>query len=149
MKRGGNMHKNVICAIALLTIVAFILGCSSANNGARDVRSQPAKSSIETTLVKEISGGKLVEVYDEYVRLGAGQTGENWMIINNVKDAGDTFSIRPCSGCSFESTNIDISMGKYSVIKFSVSAEAGEQQILVKDSHGNAYGFAKFNVIIE
>lgn len=142
------MKKRAVIAISIITILALLLGCAQQNEK-KDVRSQTAKSTVEDTLVKEISGGKLVEVYDEYVRLKAGETGENWIIINNVKDAGDTFSIEPCGGCTFESNFVDISLGKYSIVKFTVSADAGEKEIRIKDSHSNAYGFAKFNVIVE
>jgi hypothetical protein len=141
--------RKTTSAIILLIVIFFLVSGCAAEPEKRDVRSSKAKSSVESTLVKEIEGGKIVEVYDEYVRLGAGETKENWLIINNVKDAGDTFSIQPCSGCEFDKTTVDISLGKYSIIKFTVSADAGEKEIRVKDSHSNAYGFAKINVIIE
>jgi hypothetical protein len=139
------MEKRTIAILTILSILLLVLGCSA--DGKKAV--QTKELTPEETLAKEISGGKLVEVYDEYVRLSAGETASNWMIINNVKDTGETFTIQPCGGCQFESTIIDISVGKYKVIKFSVSASAGEQEIRVKDSRNNAYGFAKFNVIVE
>ncbi|MBW2964385.1 hypothetical protein KY363_02900 [Candidatus Woesearchaeota archaeon] len=142
------MKKRAIIAISLMMILALLLGCAQQNEK-RDVRSQTAKTSVEDSLLSEMDSGKLVEVYQKSVELKSGDTVDNWLIINNIKDAGDTFSIEPCSGCTFDSDFVDISLGKYSIVKFKVSAEAGAKEIRIKDSHSNAYGSATFNVIVE
>lgn len=107
-----------------------------------------SKESPEEALPKEVSSGRLVEVYEEYVKLNEGERKENWIIIKNVKESQE-FRIIPCSGCVFEHEAADIPSGEYRMIRFYVEAEDGQKQIRVKDARNNAYGYAKINVIVE
>jgi hypothetical protein len=140
---------NTRIIIAVLLMMTIILtGCGTGDD-TKTVTTKQAKQSVESVLEKEISQGKLVEVYDEYVRLGPGETAQNWIIIQNVRDREETFTIQPCSGCDFEQDEVTLAPGEHIVVSFAVSAEQGEKEIRVKDSYKNAYGFAKFNVITE
>jgi len=150
--------KNTIfVAIATLFILsALIVGCSSqqtpetvANDGKPGIVDNQDRGDPETVLAAEVADGKLVEVYDEYVRIAPGQRVRNWMIINNVLDHDETFTITPCSGCDMDDQVVDIPSGEYKIIKFKVLAMEGQKDISVKDSYNNAYGFARISVIVE
>ncbi|MBW2968148.1 hypothetical protein KY362_06700 [Candidatus Woesearchaeota archaeon] len=134
----------VLLIAALLTII--LTGCTQQ---AVPERKQTVKDSPEDVLLREIADGKLVEVYDEYVRLGPGETKENWMIISNVQTRQERFSIEPCTGCSFDTESVVVPSGEYKIIGFDVSAKEGQSEIRVKDSRNNAYGYAKISVIVE
>ena len=145
------MKKTIYAIVSILIIATLILGCSqqiTPNKKTTSVKST-ADLTPEEVLAREVADGKLVEVYDEYVRVSVGKTAKNWMIINNVKDTSQEFTIYPCSGCSFETEKVKISAGEYKIVEFTVAADEGQKEIKVKDSLNNAYGYAKINVIIE
>ena len=143
--------KKILALTFLILILAIVLGCSNDRVIIKKTseREQITEKSPEEVLVKEISEGKLVDVYDEYVRLGPGETKENWIIINNIRDKDERFTIMPPEGCAFDVDIVDIPAGQYKIIKFNVRAEEGQKDIRIKDSLNNAYGHARISVIIE
>lgn len=137
--------------IMFILIAALLSGCGTDDSAARKpVARKPAPESPEDVLLKEISGGKLVEVYDGYVELKPGETKENWMIIINVRDETETFTIYPCNGCVFPAEEVEIPAGGHEVIGFSVSSDENLQDVIrVKDSKNNAYGYASISIIVK
>ena len=137
--------------VLLFLITLLLVGCSAQKTPTTktNTKIQTEEITPESVLVKEISNGKLVEVYDEYVRVEPEGVKENWMIISNVHDEKELFRIYPCSGCQFEDEAVEISAGSYEIIRFDVEAEEGQKEIRVKDSKNNAYGYAKISVIVE
>lgn len=136
---------NLLLIAAILALL--LAGC--AQQAVPERKQTVKKESPEDVLVRQIADGKLVEVYDEYVRLGPGEKSENWMIISNVQPREERFTIEPCRGCSFETDTVTIPSGGYRIIGFDVSAQEGQSEIRVKDSRRNAYGYAKISVIVE
>jgi hypothetical protein len=153
------MDKRKISILMILFVVSSILlGCGGedvvvSKKGlsvtTKERTTEPAQDTPEAVLVREIADGKLVEVYDEYVRMEPGGIEKNWMIINNVKEKDETFTVYPCGGCDFEERVFDVPAGEYKIIKFKVRAMEGQKDIKVKDSLNNAYGYAKISVIVE
>ncbi|MBN1544690.1 hypothetical protein JW898_04465 [Candidatus Woesearchaeota archaeon] len=150
------MDKKTTATIAMLILISLILlGCASqqrtivSQKGAAQTTQEATDKTPEEVLVKEIEGGKLVEVYDDYVRMAPGEIKKNWMIINNVKDYDEEFMIIPCGGCDFEERVHEIGAGEYKIIKFKVRAMEGQKEIKVKDHLNNAYGFAQISIIVE
>ena len=147
------MRRYIFSISFILLITTLLAGCSTYTEHPKArqqaVRDVPTSESPENVLVKEISGGKLVEVYDEYVKLKYGQSKENWMIIRNARDKDETFTVYPCQACIFEQSVFNIPKGEYKIIKFKVTSKEGQQDIRVKDSRNNAYGHARISVIVE
>jgi len=138
----------ILISMVLMTLV---LGCSTQQDIASKkttVRDDPTEDP-ETVLAREVADGKLVEVYDEYVRVSPGERVRNWMIINNVKDSDEEFKIYPCGGCEFDEKVVTVPAGEYKIVKFKVFAMEGQKEIRVKDGHHNAYGYAQISVIVE
>ncbi|MBW2972004.1 hypothetical protein KY359_03115 [Candidatus Woesearchaeota archaeon] len=149
------MKKTTTAILVLIIISLMLLGCSAqqkmasqSKSGATTAR-EATDATPEEVLVREISDGKLVEVYDEYVRMAPGEIKKNWMIISNVKDTSEEFTVIPCGGCDFEERVFDIPAGEYEIIKFKVRAMAGQKEIKVRDHLNNAYGYATISVIVE
>jgi len=136
-----------ILTIILITLI--ICGCSAQTEERKVVSRSVADKTPEETLASQVSDGKIVNLYQDYVRLKPGEEAYNWIIIRNAKESSEKFTIYPCSGCTFETDTLTIASGEYKILRFSVKAESGEKQIKVKDSLNNAYGYAKMNVIIE
>lgn len=146
------MDKSIKATLFLIIIISlFLTGCASEQTVAskKKVTTQVREKTPEESLVSQISDGKIVEVYEEFVRIRQGESKENWLIIKNAKEATDTFKILPCDGCSFDKESATIEPGKYEIIRFVVDAAEGQKEIKVKDSLNNAYGYAKISVIIE
>jgi hypothetical protein len=143
----GIFFSIPILIIILITVLIIITACSSKKEVRREYE-ELIQNSPQEALPKEISSGRLVEVYEEYINLNKGERKENWIIIKNVKETQE-FRIIPCSGCVFEQERLEIPSDEYRMVKFYVEAEEGEKQIRVKDSNNNAYGYAKISVIVE
>ncbi|MBW2968047.1 hypothetical protein KY362_06185 [Candidatus Woesearchaeota archaeon] len=129
-------------------------GCANKGTPDQKVKSNSKQTTVreqtpEEVLAREVADGKLVEVYDEYIRLGLGESAQNWMIINNVLDKDEEFRIYPCAICTFETTSVKVPAGEYKIIGFKVSASEGQMNIRVKDSFNNAYGYASISVIVD
>jgi hypothetical protein len=136
--------------MAVILLILLIAGCSTTETPVKKTPTQRTVSeNPEEVLVREIADGKIVEVYEEYVRLGPGERKDNWLIIKNVKDSTEVFKVYPCSWCEFTQETFEIEPGRYEITKFSVLAQEGQKEIKVKDHLNNAYGYAKINVIIE
>ena len=136
--------------IVVIFLILLIAGCSTGQAPAKKtVTQRTIQETPEEVLVKEIADGKIVEVYEEYVRLSPGEMRDNWLIIKNANDNKEAFKVYPCGGCSFEKETFEIEPGRYEITKFSVSGPAGQKEIKVKDHLNNAYGYAKINIIIE
>ena len=143
------MRKTIPALAILLVVAALLSGCSQEETSRTVVSTPEPEQTPEDVLVKEIADGKLVEVYDEYVRMAPGEIVKNWMIISNVKDTDEEFSIIPCGGCDFSDRTVEIPAGEYRIINFKVRAMEGQKEIRVKDSNENAYGHARISVIVE
>ncbi len=145
------MRGKTAVLIMFILIILLLVGCGSKDTDMRKpVARKPAPESPEDTLLKEISGGKLVEVYDGYVELKPGESKENWMIISNVRDETETFTIYPCKGCAFSEDSVEIPAGGHKVIGFEVSSDEDLQEVIrVKDSQNNAYGYASIGIIVK
>jgi hypothetical protein len=143
---------SVFCILVIAVLVAVGFGTKKTSQTEVIVKTPSAynptteQKNVEQKLVQDVEGGKIVSVYETGMTLASGEKKTNWIIIKNTKDAGDTFTIVPCSGCEFETENVDISMGKYGIVKFQVSTP-GTNSIIVRDSHANAYGSADVSVI--
>ncbi|MBI5880944.1 hypothetical protein HZB90_02330 [archaeon] len=136
--------------IVVIFLILLIAGCSTTQAPAKKtVTQRTVQENPEDVLVNEIADGKIVEVYEEYVRIGPGEMRDNWLIIKNANDNKEAFKVYPCGGCTFEKETFEIEPGRYEITKFSVSGPAGQKEIKVKDHLNNAYGYAKINVIIE
>lgn|GEM_PF-4532319 len=139
----------------LILISLILMGCTSQQRTivSQKGTAQSTQAAIDKTpeevLVRETADGKLVEVYDDYVRMAPGEIKKNWMIISNVKDSPEEFTIIPCGGCDFEDRTIGIPAGEYRIIKFKVRAMEGQKEIKVRDHLNNAYGYATISVIVE
>ena len=151
-----NITKNPIRTAIILMLFLFLLifGCSQQTPSTYSKLNQQTNqvnemSDVERTLVREIADGRLVEVYDEFVEVKPGKTTTNWMIIRNVRNTPEIFSIIPCKKCIFQQTQVRLQPGKYDIIEFEVGDEPGQTEIRVKDRKSNAYGFAKISVIVE
>jgi hypothetical protein len=145
------MDKKIKLLIIITITSLFLTGCANEKiaTSKTKVTSKVREKTPEESLVSQISDGRIVEVYEEFVRLREGGTKENWMIIKNAKQATDTFKIIPCEGCSFDKESATIEPGKYEIIRFTVSGAEGQKEIKVKDGMNNAYGYSKISVIIE
>lgn len=148
--------KTAIIVVCIILSI-MLLGCSSQQKLAAKPTNSKTTASTSTSddrtpeevLASEVADGKLVEVYDEYVRIAPGEIKKNWLIINNVKDDDEEFTITPCGGCDFENRVYEVPAGEYKVIMFKVRAMEGQKEIRVKDHLNNAYGFTQISVIVE
>lgn len=146
-----KMKKIIYTTLLILLISLMLAGCSTQTTPDQKGASVKTRADMtpEEVLAREVADGKLVEVYDEFVRVGPGKTSKNWMIINNVKETEQEFTVYPCDGCSFGQEKVIVGAGEYKIIEFDVSADEGQKEIRVKDGYNNAYGYAQISVIIE
>jgi hypothetical protein len=142
-----NGTKATLFLIAIISL--FLAGCAAQQASERKLTVQTREKTPEESLVGQISDGRIVEIYEEFIRLSPGESKDNWLIIKNAKEWKETFTIQPCQGCSFDTTTATIEPGRYEIIRFVLNASEGQKEIKVKDSLNNAYGYAKISVIIE
>jgi hypothetical protein len=153
------MYKKTITITAitfLILLISLILaGCGdglapeSKESTVQPRKAKVDESEVEATLIREVADGKLVEVYDEFVRIKPGGIEKNWIIINNVKDTAEEFHITPCAGCDFDVRAVEVPAGEHKIVQFKVRALEGQTEIKVRDKLNNAYGYAKISIIVD
>lgn len=145
------MVKKTLLSIIILVLLSSMLGCANDDVSIRQVshREEITEKSPEEVLAADAQAGKLVSVYGEEMTISRLGKAENWLMINNVRDDDETFTIFPCAGCEFDLEKLNIAAGGHAIIKFSVEPEEGQKDIKVKDSNENAYGHATLTVMVK
>ncbi len=149
------MKRITIPVLFLIILCLLLTGCAGPQSieskeiQTEELTGREREQDAERVLPREVADGKLVEVYDEYVRMKPGDIVKNWIIINNVKEQDQEFTIQPCGGCDFNDRIVPVPAGEHRIVQFKIRAMEGQKEIRVKDSLNNAYGYAQISVIVE